>query len=242
LGSNPVFDLAGLGRRLGFSLKVIDPVPLKLDSAELAGNLKPQRLGEEAVKLFEKARPMIEPKAVYTSIRVSRIENDLVYLENEQTLRGAVLADMLTSGQEIVPYVVTVGPKLENQISQEKSLLQSYLMERIGDYALHKALAYLKSLAAERFADRRMPMSEFSPGTGTGELFSIEQQKPLFQILSGATASVGVHLTPSLMMIPRKSVSGVLAATLHEYVACAYCPRQCESRSTPFVGEYQRAK
>jgi hypothetical protein len=227
---------------LGFSVKVIDPVPLKLEDAELAGNLKTRKLGEEVVKLFEKARPLIEPKAVYTSIRVSRLEDDLVYSENGQTLRGVILADMLSGGQEIIPYVVTIGPKLENEISEEKSLLHSYLLDKIGDYALHKALVYLKSLAAERFEDSGGAVSEFSPGTGTGELFGIEQQKPLFQILDGATESVGVHLTPSLMMIPRKSVSGVLAATVGEYVACAYCPRQCESRSTPFVGEYQRTK
>jgi len=223
-------------------VKIIDPVPLKLDGAELAANLKPQKLGKEILKLFEKARPLIEPKAAYTSIRVSRFENDLVYLENGQTLRGVILADVLSSGQESIPYVATIGPKLENEVSQERSLLRSYLLDKIGDYALHKALAYLKSLSAERLADRRMSVSEFSPGTGTGELFGIQQQKPLFQILDRATTSIGVHLTPSLMMIPKKSVSGVLAATPQEYVACAYCPRRCESRSTPFAGEYQRTK
>ena len=223
-------------------MEVIDPVPLKLDATELAGNLKPQKLGEEIVTLFEKARPLIEAKAVYTRIHVSRFENDLVYLENGHALRGIVLADMLNNGQEIMPYVVTIGPKLENEISQENSLLHSYLLNKIGDYALHQALAYLRSLAAERLADGRGSVSEFSPGTGTGELFGIEQQKPLFQILDPATASVGVHLSPSLMMVPRKSESGVLAATPQEYIACAHCPRQCESRSTPFVGKYQRTK
>jgi len=226
---------------LGFSVEVIDPVPLKLDAFELAGSLKPRRLGEELVTLFEKVRPLIEPKAVYTTTHVSRFENDLVYLENEHTLRGIVLADMLNSGQEIMPYVVTIGPKLEIEISQE-SLLHSYLLDKIGDYALHKALAHLRLLAEERFANLPGSLSEFSPGTGTGELFAIEQQKPLFQILEPATASVGVYLSPSLMMVPRKSISGVLAATPQEYVACAHCPRQCESRSAPFVGKYQHTK
>jgi hypothetical protein len=223
-------------------MKVIDPVPLKLDPGELTGDLKPQKLGEELVTLFEKVRPLIEPKAVYTAMRVSRFENDLVYLENGHTLRGIVLADMLNSDQEVIPYVVTIGPKLENEISQEKNLLHSFLLDKIGNYALHKALAHLKSLAAEKFGTELRSVSEFSPGTGTGELFGIEQQKPLFQILDPATASVGVHLSPSLMMVPRKSESGVLAATPQEYIACAHCPRQCESRSTPFVGKYQRTK
>ena len=223
-------------------MEVIDPVPLELDAAELAGNLKPQRLSEEIVTLFERARPLIEPKAVYTTIHVSRFEDDLVYLENGHVLRGIILGDMLGSGQEIIPYVVTIGPKLESEISQEKNLLHSFLLDKIGNYALQKACACLKSLAAERFGNGRGSVSEFSPGTGTGELFGIEQQKSLFRILDPATASIGVHLTPSLMMVPRKSESGVLAATRQEYIACAHCSRQCESRSAPFVGNYQRIK
>jgi hypothetical protein len=230
---------------LGFSVEVIDPVPLKLDALELAGNLKPQKLGEELITLFERARPLFEPKAAYTTIRVRGVENDLVYLENGHALRGIVLADMLDIGQEIVPYVVTIGPKLENEIGQEKNLLHSFLLDKIGNYALHKALAHLKAVAGEKFGIGRgsVSMSEFSPGTGTGELFGIEQQKPLFQILDEATTSIGVHLSPSLMMVPRKSESGLLAATRQEYIACAHCPRvQCESRSTQFMDEYQRIK
>jgi len=225
-----------------FLVELVDPVPLKFDAAELAGDLKPQKLGDELLVLFEKARSLIEPKAVYTKTRVSGVENDLVYLENGRALRGLVLADMLESGQEIIPYVVTIGPKLETEIGQEKNLLHSFLLDKIGNYALHKAVAYLKSLAAEMFENRRGSVSEFSPGTGTGKLFRIEQQKPLFQILDPATALIGVHLSPSLMMMPRKSRSGVLAGTPQEYIACAHCPRQCESRSTPFVAEYQRTK
>jgi len=222
-------------------LEVIDPVPLELKAAELAGSLKPQKLSEELVSLFERTRPLIEPKAVYTTIQVIGFENDLVHLENGHALRGIILGDMLDRGQEVIPYVVTIGPKLESEISREKNLLHSFLLDKIGNYALHKACAYLKSLAAEKFGGRSV--SEFSPGTGTGELFGIEQQKPLFRLLDPATASIGVQLTPSLMMVPTKSESGVLAATRDEYVACAHCPRQeCESRSTAFIGEYQRIK
>ncbi len=193
--------------------------------------------------LFDRARPLIEPKAVYTTTHVIGFENDVVYLENGHALRGMVLGDMLDRGQEIIPYVVTIGLKLESEISQEKNLLRSFLMDRIANYALHKARAYLKSRAAERLESGRGPVSEFGPGTGTGELFGIEQQKPLFRILDPATASIGVHLTPSLMMVPKKSGSGVLAATRQEYIACAHCPKpKCENRRTPFVGEYQRIK
>jgi len=221
-------------------VEVIDPVPLRLEPSELAGSLNPPSLGGELVKLFERAQPLIEPKAVYTTTHVSGFEDDLVHLEDGHVFKGVILADMLDSGQEVIPYVVTIGAKLESEISNEKNILRSYLLDKIGNYALHNALTFLKSLAYERLGSPHGALSEFSPGTGTGELFGIEQQKPMFEVLD--PTAIGVHLTPSLMMVPRKSESGVLAVTPEEYVACAYCPRKCESRSTPFVGEYRRIK
>lgn len=234
-------ELAGLSGQLfsGLSMvEVVDPIPLELDAAELVEGVKPQKVSEELVSLFNKVGSLIEPKAAYTTTQVNGFRDDLVYLRNGDEFRGIVLRDMLDRGQEIIPYVVTIGPKLEGEISREKNLLRSYLLEKIGNYALHKACGYMKSLAAEKLGGGR-PISQFSPGTGTGALFGIEQQKPLFRILDPATATIGVSLTHSMLMVPRKSESGVLAATRQEYIACAHCPREkCESRSAPFVGEY----
>jgi len=80
-------------------------------------------------------------------------------------------------------------------------------------------------------------VSSFGPGEGTGKLFGIEQQTVLFQILQPFN-SIGVQLTPSLLMMPKKSVSGVFAITDEEYIACQYCPKKCENKSSAFRGEY----
>jgi hypothetical protein len=224
------------------SVEVIDSIPLKLDAVELAANIKPETLAGKLEKLLQRAHPLIEAKAAYATTRVSKFEDDLVYLENGHALRGVVLADMLQSDQEVFPYVVTIGPKLEAEIGNEKNLLGSFLLDEIGNYALHKASVYLRSFAAEALGNGPGVISEFSPGTGTGDLFGLDQQKPLFEMLSPSTSSIGVHLSPSLMMVPRKSESGVFALTHEEYVACAYCSKRCESRSTPFVGGYRRSK
>lgn len=210
---------------------------MDLDVAELLKNLKGQELGEHLAVLLEDARVLIEPKAAYSTARVVRLENDQIYLENGHVLRSMILGDMLERGQEIVPYVVTIGPKLETEASK-RGLLQSFLLDKIGNYALHKACAYVKSRVEERFGKT---VSEFSPGSGTGELFGIEQQETLFRILDPVN-SIGVHLKTGLMMVPRKSVSGVFATTREEYVACEYCPRRCESRRAPFKGNYHSIK
>jgi hypothetical protein len=222
---------------VGLFLEVLDRIPLDLDAVDLLRNLKVQMLGEEWPALLEKAQLLIEPKAVYSTTRVIDLENDQIYLENGHMLRSIILGDILERGQEIVPYVVTIGSKLETEASK-RGLLQSFLLDKIGNYALHKACDYVKSRIEERFGGM---VSEFSPGTGTGDLFGIEQQEALFRILDPA-GSIGVHLTTSLIMVPQKSESGVFAATREEYVACEYCRRRCESRRAPFKRDYYRIK
>ena len=217
-------------------MEVIDPIPLHLDPVELLQDLKPPKLAEEMLALLPMAQLLIEPKAVYTKMRVTSIENDRIQLENGHALSSVVLGDLLERDQEILAYVVTIGSRLEEE-AEQKSLLQSFLLDTIANYAVNKACAYIKSHVASSLGNI---VSEFSPGSGTGELFAIEQQEPLFRILN-PQASIGVRLS-SLMMIPRKSESGVFAATKEEYISCEHCPRKCQSRRAPYIGAYIHAR
>ena len=228
-------------RGKGSPVKVIDSVPVKLDAEEFLNTKEVERLrgrleDMEIAALIERCSRLIEPKAVYRPVEVMNIENDEVRLKTGDRLESIVLADTLECGQTIVPRVVTIGPRLEQEASKEgrNSVLQGWILERMGDYVLGKAVAHVRSLAEKSLG---RAVSSFSPGSGTGRLFSIEQQDTLFQILD-PQRNIGVHLTESYLMVPRKSSSGVFAATRHEYVACQYCPRKCEFRGKPFGGEY----
>jgi len=219
---------------------VIDRIPIELDTEEILQTIesRTRRTSDELVPLIEEARSIIEPAAVYSFLPVVDLKDEEVRLGNGHTLKSIVLSDMLEAGQEIVPYVITVGPRLEERAHADKNLLRTYLLEKIADHALEKAGEYLKAYTGKRLGSI---ISAFNPGSGTGELFTIEQQQVLFNILE-PMENVGVHLTPSYMMVPRKSVSGIFAATREEYVSCAHCPRQCESRKRPYEGEYKRSR
>jgi len=221
-------------------LKVLDRIPIELDTTEVLQTLesRTRKISEELIPLMGEAQSILEPKAVYSVLPVVELCDDQVRLSDGRALRSIVLADMLDAGQEIVPYVITVGPRLEERAHADKNLLRTYLLEKIADHALGKACEYLKSYTAKKLGHI---ISEFSPGSGTGELFAIEQQQVLFNILE-PTKNVGVQLTSSYMMVPRKSVSGIFAATREEYVSCAHCPRQCGSRKRPYKGKYQRSR
>jgi hypothetical protein len=221
-------------------MQVVDHIPIKYDEEELLRELKVETLKgkkEEIISLIEESHGLIEPKAVYTHLEVVKIAGKSVCLDSGDVLEGVILADMLKCGQKVAPYVVTLGPKLEDHSSKlaRDNVFLSFILSKIGDYALEIARGNIKLLVEESLGDK---VSDFGPGEGTGELFGIEQQTVLFRILQ-PFESIGVRLTPNCLMIPKKSESGVFAVTDEEYVACQYCPKKCEYRTSAFRGKYQ---
>jgi len=219
---------------------VVDHIPVEYDEDELWRELRVETLKgkkKEIASLIEESRELIKPKAVYTYLEVVRIEGNSVHLESGDMLKGVVLADMLRCGQQVAPYVATIGPKLEDRASKlaGDNVLLAFLLNKIGNYALEIAKDNIRSLVEKTLGDR---FSNFGPGEGTGKLFGIEQQAVFFQILQPFN-SIGVQLTPGYLMIPKKSGSGVFVATDEEYVACQYCPKKCEDRASAFRGEYR---
>ena len=71
---------------------------------------------------------------------------------------------------------------------------------------------------------------------GPGQLdWPIEQQRELFSLLGHVKDSIGVALTESSMMVPRKSISGIIFPTEETFVTCQLCQRnKCPSRKAAF--------
>ncbi len=217
---------------------VVNSIPLKICAEDILKTIRVRtQKQQEAKSVIEKGLEMISPRVVYTFAKVKAVEKAKVTLDIGQPFQSIVLADMLELGQTIALFVVTIGESLEKEASKDgkDSVLNGWVLEQTGDYALGKASANVKAQVEETLGGK---VSSFSPGTGTGRLFGIEQQKGIFEILDPQT-NIGVHLSPSFLMVPRKSVSGIYAVTSREYVACQYCPRErCVSRKKPFSGEY----
>jgi len=220
-------------------MQVIDFGPMTYNEEELKRELQFDLFKgrkPEIESLMEESRGWIEARAVYTYLKVTKKEDDRVQLENGAELRGVVLGDLLRPGQTVAPHAVTIGSRFDDQLSRlgKENILLGWALDRIGNYALRLARENLKEVVEERLGGRA---SNFSPGSGTGRLFGIEQQAVLFQILR-PQENIGVRLTSSCLMVPRKSVSGIFAVLDEEYVACRYCPRRCESRRSAYAGEY----
>ena len=239
----PHADLGKGAVDLKYRVRIVDRIPVKLDPAEVLGLAEFRRLRDregEVRRLLQASSTLMRPRGVFTLLAVESISNGTVHLEGGHVLNSIVLADAARPGRRVAPYVITIGPELEDEASRmsQTDIFGGWLLARIGDYALGKASLYVRSLIEGELG--KSP-SSFSPGTGTGRLFGIEQQKVLFDILAPQN-SIGVTLTLGYVMVPFKSISGVFAAADGEYVACRYCPGGCRYRKAEYSGEYLAVK
>ena len=210
-------------------MEKLEQISLSLD----IGKVKDKLQGGDWVQiqtLLEVAKPLISAKAVYKVCYIEEKLEDTVVIDKIR-LRSRILRKNLEKVGRLFPYVITIGTRLEQKADASADLLEKYYLDKIGNIALSEARNHLEEHLCSRFA--LDGLSFMSPGSL--EDWPIEEQRPLFSILKGAEASIGVNLTESLLMIPKKSVSGIYFPTEVTFSSCQLCPRQnCEGRKARY--------
>ncbi|MEW6442126.1 MAG: vitamin B12 dependent-methionine synthase activation domain-containing protein [bacterium] len=146
--------------------------------------------------------------------------------------KWAALMDRAEGPEWMCAFLLTLGEEVDAQISrmQPGSIFEAYLLDAVGSELAERMAEQLESHLADGFAAQGCQITaRFSPGYCDWSLQ--EGQEELFRFL--APERVGVRCTPAGMMIPRKSVSGVLVAARHvtDRVPCPYCAkRECPYR------------
>jgi hypothetical protein len=70
---------------------------------------------------------------------------------------------------------------------------------------------------------------------GSLEDWPLQEQRLLFKLFDDTERAVGVRLTKDLMMLPRKSLSGILFASGELFESCLLCPKEeCPARLLPY--------
>jgi hypothetical protein len=209
-------------------MELLENIPVDLDVGEVKRRLrlKEREQSGQIRALIDVAAPLISARAVY---RVSYIDEkgvDAVTI-NGVRLRSRVLRKNLEEVGRVFPYVVTLGAELEAKVADYPDMLEKYYLDTIGNVALTEARKHLEDGLRSRLA--LGGMSFMSPGSLKD--WPIEEQRPLFEIIGDVEGAIGVSLSESLLMIPRKSVSGLFFSTDIRFQSCQLCPRtRCENR------------
>jgi hypothetical protein len=210
-------------------VEILEQIPVSLEMTEVKDKLR-ARDPEQIQSLLMIAIPLVAPKAVYKISYIEEKIEDGVTIDGVR-FRSQVLRKNMEKVGRVFPYVVTIGTRLEQEADTRSDLLEKYYLDVIGNIALSKARRHLEEHLRSRFAITNL--SFMSPGSLAD--WPIEEQRPLFSILGDTELSIGVRITDSLLMIPRKSVSGIYFPTEVTFLNCQLCPRQsCEGRKARY--------
>jgi len=183
--------------------------------------------------LLEVAHPLISAQAVHEVCSIDEEFEDTVVIDGIR-FSSQVLRKNLDGVEKVFPYIVTIGSRLEDEVRNCADLLEQYYIDIIGNLALINARNHLEEYLRSLFS--MACLSYMSPGSLSD--WPIEEQKPLFSLFKGAEHSIGVHLTENLLMIPRKTVSGIYFPSEVTFYSCQLCQREeCEGRKAKYSEE-----
>ncbi|NOR21578.1 MAG: vitamin B12 dependent methionine synthase [Candidatus Aminicenantes bacterium] len=214
-------------------MRVIKKIPIRLDLDKVIKGLrlnKEKYPSSDIQELIETAESLVQPKACYEVVYISEKGKDKVKIDGV-TFSSRVLRKNLEKVERVFPYIITIGKPLEDKASSFNDLLKQYYLETMGDMAIGLIEKYLEKHLKKHYGLEKL--SSMSPGSL--EDWPVTEQKPLFSLFRTEKDPIGVKLTKHMLMIPRKSISGIYFPTEVTFFSCQLCSRErCPARSAPY--------
>ena len=197
-----------------------------------AGHKVSARVSSLTDRHIESASKLIEPQYSCVIRDVDRVEEARVFL-GDITFESRVIAQLMRGCQKAAIFAVTIGGLLEmkvQQLAKAGRVLEAAVVDAVGSAAAEQAATVVQNRVREIANAQGLSISlRFSPGYCD---WDIGQQTMIFRALNGRSA--GIRLTDSCLMVPRKSVSGVIGMSAHGEDLEAWSPcRTCKQRNCP---------
>ena len=183
------------------------------------------RLVELAEQAILKGSALLKPKLLYRRLKVDGVVHERIQLEDGTELRGKLLTQHLAPASEVLVILCTIGADLENKVSEvmKTDMVYALALDGLGSAGVealaNAACRRFESEAEEKQLETSIPLS---PGMVD---WSVEEGQPqIFELLSAE--DIGVSITPSWVMLPRKSLSMVLGIgdqMIDAGTTCDYC-------------------
>lgn len=152
---------------------------------------------------------LVEPVVAHQTYSVSEVSHDRLSLTNGTVISGTLLPSLLSKSKDLAVVVCTIGPRVEDKVTgylEKNEPLRGLLLDGIGTAAIDTlTVEACKSIRQKAVSCGYQASSPLSPGMPG---FALSEQWTLLQL---ATAEqIGVSLTSSGVMVPRKSTSVVI--------------------------------
>ena len=164
------------------------------------------RMVEEEVSV---ATAVLKPRATYHTMAYDAAENTLYNKEGHLRLIGSSICMHLSSCTKVTIFTCTVGPAIDPLMDtyfKKGEYTRALIIDAIGSAAVEYIVDTLNQyLNTAAYRQQHSLVSRFSPGYGG---WGLTIQKDLVDLAGGA--AIGIKVTDASLLIPRKSVSGII--------------------------------
>lgn len=151
---------------------------------------------------------LLNPKAIVHEINVKGLRHERLLLEGGQ-LTGQLIATQLGAAERVTLVVCTVGEEIQKSIRQleETDMVLALALDGVANAAVDELSRQICTrLAEQATAENSKTSTPISPGSSE---WPVEIGQPeLFALLN--TQEIGVSLSSTSLMYPRKSASFVV--------------------------------
>lgn len=161
-------------------------------------------------EMTDELRHRITPRVGYIWVEGRVIGSRKLLLANQQFNPGAIIAHAMKGAEKYAVFTATLGQEFDHFIRKLKAdddILRIFIADALGSVLAESAASLLMKHLEMMAEERGMHISNnYSPGYCD---WLLVEQKQLFSLFpEGIT---GITLTNSCLMLPVKSVSGIVA-------------------------------
>ncbi len=201
-------------------MKIIKNIKLKINEEEVLRyqGYHRNKAGETNEIILQTTREEIEqgyclsePKGIYSKLMIKDISlGGRINLENGLHLEiNNSMINLLKGASYLTFGLSTIGNNLEDKVAElfaKNEYPKAIALDAVGTVASKFLSQYIRSEVCQEAKEQNLQTTKyFSPGSGD---WNIKQQKIIFQIIPAD--KIGIKLTESYMMVPKKSLSWVI--------------------------------
>jgi hypothetical protein len=217
-------------------MPVVRDIPLALDAERVLRQSRFRRCAESRPEIRSRILDLLalvqeshllNPVASYRIYALTEMRCDRVILECGAVIHGSMLRSLKSRPERIALAICTIGSELEKRVrdfSRQGEPLRALLLDGIGNAAVQLlAREVCNLITIEAFSLGYQVSSPIRPGMPG---IPISEQKQVSELVSGS--EIGIEMTSTATMLPRKSVSmflglGLEMRLLTQAQICAGC-------------------
>ncbi|MGE5314447.1 MAG: vitamin B12 dependent-methionine synthase activation domain-containing protein [Acidobacteriota bacterium] len=187
----------------------------------------PEFLPEMIDEALAAARPLVDIRcgfSIFTGSEAETTSKD-VRCRDVRLETGSIIAKRLRHSTSIAIFAATIGTEVETisrRLMEEGDMMGGFVYDTIGSvYAEAAADRIERAIEEAAQAGNEKITNRYSPGYCD---WTVAEQHKLFSLLPAGFC--GIRLTPSALMLPVKSVSGIIgvgALVKREQYQCSIC-------------------